>query len=84
MSTLTDKKINRAKKVWFTEEMLYVLLEDGREIGAPIEWFPKLRQASKEQLSIDTVGLVFGASMKGKGHGLFHIYSLFNTLFQKY
>ncbi|NHE57212.1 DUF2442 domain-containing protein [Cyclobacterium plantarum] len=51
MSTLTDKKINRAKKVWFTEEMLYVLLEDGREIGAPIEWFPKLRQASKEQLT---------------------------------
>lgn len=51
MSTLTDKKINRAKKVWFTEEMLYVLLEDGRESGAPIEWFPKLRQASKEQLT---------------------------------
>ncbi|WP_439481026.1 DUF2442 domain-containing protein [Cyclobacterium plantarum] len=51
MSTLTDKKINRAKKVWFTEEMLYGLLEDGREIGAPIEWFPKLRQASKELLT---------------------------------
>ncbi len=51
MSTLTDKKINRAKKVWFTEERLYVLLEDGREIGTPIEWFPKLRHASKEYLN---------------------------------
>ncbi|WP_162343756.1 MULTISPECIES: DUF2442 domain-containing protein [Cyclobacterium] len=51
MSTLTDIKINRAKKVWFTEERLYVLLEDGREIGTPIEWFPKLRQASREHLN---------------------------------
>jgi hypothetical protein len=33
-----------------TEDMLYVLLLDGREIGVPLIWFPKLRQANKKQL----------------------------------
>lgn len=52
MSTLTNDDINiLASKVWFTEDMLYVLLKDGRELGVPLLWFPKLRQASKEQLS---------------------------------
>ena len=26
--------------------MLFVRLDDGREIGTPLEWFPKLRDAS--------------------------------------
>ena len=29
--------------------MLFVRLEDGREVGAPLEWFPILRKASSEQ-----------------------------------
>jgi len=39
-----------ASKVWFTEDMLYVILSDGREIGVPLLWFSKLRKASKKQL----------------------------------
>jgi len=52
MNTLPDKSENiLASKVWFTEDMLYVLLLDGREIGVPLLWFPKLRTATKQQLN---------------------------------
>jgi hypothetical protein len=48
MSSLPKDKVNAlASKVWFTEDMLYVLLLDGREIGVPLLWFPKLRKADK-------------------------------------
>ncbi len=51
MNTLADKSINAlATKVWFSSDMLYVLLQDGREVGVPLLWFPKLRKANKEQL----------------------------------
>ena len=51
MSTLINKSVNvLASKVWFTKDMLYVLLQDGREIGIPLLWFPRLRKASEEQL----------------------------------
>jgi hypothetical protein len=52
MSTLANKSINvLASKVWFTKDMLFVLLQDGREIGVPLLWFPRLRKASEEQLN---------------------------------
>ena len=38
-----------ATEVWFDASMLHVRLVDGREISAPLEWFPKLRQASEAQ-----------------------------------
>ena len=51
MNTLLNKSVNAlASKVRFTDDMLYILLMDGREIGVPLLWFPKLRQANKEQL----------------------------------
>jgi Protein of unknown function (DUF2442) len=51
MSTLTDKTVSVfASKVWFTKDMLYVQLQDGREIGIPLLWFPRLRKASEGQL----------------------------------
>ena len=51
MSTLVNKSANvLASKVWFSNDMLYVLLQDGREIGVPLLWFPSLRKANKEQL----------------------------------
>ena len=51
MITLPNKGVNAlASKVRFTDDMLYILLMDGREIGVPLLWFPKLRQANKEQL----------------------------------
>lgn len=52
MSTLVNKSTTvLASKVWFTEDMLYVLLQDGREIGVPLLWFPRLRKANQEQLN---------------------------------
>jgi len=51
MSTLANKSTNAlACKVWFTKDMLYVQLQDGREIGVPLLWFPRLRKATGEQL----------------------------------
>ncbi len=52
MSTLANKPTNAlASKVWFTKDMLYVLLQDGRELGVPLLWFPRLRKATEEQLN---------------------------------
>jgi len=52
MSTLANKSANIfATKVWFNKDMLYVLIQDGREIGIPLLWFPRLRKASQEQLN---------------------------------
>jgi hypothetical protein len=51
MSTLANKSENiLATKVWFSHDMFYVLLRDGREIGVPLLWFPRLRKASEEHL----------------------------------
>ena len=33
----------------FDREMLQVFLSDGREIRVPLEWFPRLRDASPEE-----------------------------------
>ena len=49
MSFLKIEKSKTAKTVWFFEEKLFVLLEDGREIAIPLEWFPRLRDASDLQ-----------------------------------
>lgn len=43
------KSIPKAIDLWFTADMLYVRLEDGREVGVPLEWFPKLIKATAEQ-----------------------------------
>ena len=52
MSTLVNKSTNvLASKIWFSNDMLYVLLQDGREIGVPLLWFPRLRKANQVQLN---------------------------------
>ena len=38
-----------AVEVWFDKDMMHVRLLDGREISVPVEWFPRLRNASEEQ-----------------------------------
>ena len=38
-----------AKEVWFDASMLHVRLADGREISAPLEWFPRLRDAGDKE-----------------------------------
>ncbi len=35
-----------ASGVELTESMLKVVLDDGRELAVPIEWFPRLRDAT--------------------------------------
>jgi hypothetical protein len=51
MNTLPNKSINvLASKVWFSQDMLFVQLQDGREIGVPLLWFPRLRKATEDQL----------------------------------
>jgi hypothetical protein len=49
MSILAKKTIPQAQKVWFTDAKMYVLLTDGRELGIPLEWFPKLRDATESE-----------------------------------
>ncbi|HLU94445.1 MAG TPA: DUF2442 domain-containing protein [Membranihabitans sp.] len=50
MSTSIIEKSIVAISVTFTESMMPVILEDGRELSAPLEWFRSLRDASKSQL----------------------------------
>ena len=38
-----------AVDVYFSNDALHVLLSDGREISVPLEWFPRLRDATPEQ-----------------------------------
>lgn len=38
-----------AVDVAFTDDSLIVRLADGRNVSAPLEWFPKLRDASPDQ-----------------------------------
>ena len=52
MNTLINKTSTVfAKELWFSKDMMYVLLDDGREIGVPLAWFPRLRKATKDQLN---------------------------------
>jgi len=39
----------RVRNVRFTEDKVYFELRDGREIGVPLDWFPKLKEASPEE-----------------------------------
>lgn len=48
MSSLAIKFDDHAVDVSFTQTSLHFVLADGREISAPLEWFPKLRDASEK------------------------------------
>ncbi|RLD24829.1 MAG: DUF2442 domain-containing protein [Bacteroidetes bacterium] len=50
MNTLIIKKSHNAINVSFTETKMIVFLEDGRELSIPLEWFPRLRNATIKQL----------------------------------
>ncbi len=54
MITSKDRSIEfnaSAIDVLLDDEMLRIRLADGREIAAPLEFFPRLRDATKEQRS---------------------------------
>ena len=39
----------RAKKIWFDEFNMWVELIDGRQLGVPLAYFPRLMNATPEQ-----------------------------------
>ena len=51
MNTLVELQEIQATDVRLEKERFYVLLEDGREIGIPYEWFPRLHGADQAALA---------------------------------
>jgi hypothetical protein len=51
MSILTINKLRNAVDIAFENSKMIVFLEDGRELSIPLEWFPRLRKATSEQLN---------------------------------
>jgi hypothetical protein len=51
MSILTINKSRLATDIKFSENKMTIILEDGRELSVPLEWFAKLRNADKNQLN---------------------------------
>ena len=49
MSTLAVKFDATAVDVQVTNDTLHVVLADGRELTAPLAWFPRLLEATPEQ-----------------------------------
>ena len=62
MSTSEVKVEPRAVDVSCTADALRVVLADGREISVPLEWFPRLRDATGEQRK--------GWTLIGRGIGI--------------
>ncbi len=50
MNTLTITKSRNAIDVEFTTNKITIFLEDGRELSAPLAWFPRLKKASETEL----------------------------------
>jgi hypothetical protein len=51
MNTLAEKIDPLAVAVSFADDALHLVLADGREISAPLQWFPRLLHATPEQRS---------------------------------
>jgi hypothetical protein len=49
MNTSVVRIEPRAIDISFTSDALKVVLADGREVTAPLEWFPRLRDANDLQ-----------------------------------
>ncbi|MEQ8416174.1 MAG: DUF2442 domain-containing protein [Imperialibacter sp.] len=49
MSILTSYKSSNAVDIWFDDLKMFVRLDDGREVAIPLDWFPKLRDATEKQ-----------------------------------
>ncbi len=49
MSILAGKIEALARGVFFSEDSIRVVLADGREISAPLQWFPRLLRATEPQ-----------------------------------
>jgi hypothetical protein len=49
MSISVKKSESLAVDIRFDAEMIHIRLLDGREISVPLQWFPRLRDASAAQ-----------------------------------
>ncbi len=49
MNTFTISKSNCATELWFSQDKMHLVLDDGRELAVPVDWFPALRDATSEQ-----------------------------------
>jgi hypothetical protein len=49
MSVLQITKSAIAMDIWFDDIKMYLILDDGRELTVPINWFPSLRDATPDQ-----------------------------------
>lgn len=49
MNTLIVKPVADVVDVSFSEDSIIVILADGRQVSAPLEWFPRLRRATPKQ-----------------------------------
>lgn len=52
----------RARALEFLEDAFVVHLEDGRSLTVPLEWFPRLRDATPKQRT--------RYEFSGRGHGI--------------
>ena len=50
MSFSVISKSKNAVDIFFSDSKMTVILEDGRELSVPLEWFPSLRKATADQL----------------------------------
>ncbi|MBC7892798.1 MAG: DUF2442 domain-containing protein, partial [Sphingobacteriaceae bacterium] len=39
----------KVRSVWFNAEKVYFDFQDGRTMGAPLVWFPRLQNATEAQ-----------------------------------
>ena len=51
MSFSVISKSKKAINILFSDSKMIVFLEDGRELSIPLEWFPRFRKATTEQLN---------------------------------
>ena len=51
MNTLEIKVDSAVVDVRVTDDEIQMTLADGRQVSAPLEWFPRLRHATHEQRS---------------------------------
>ena len=51
MGTLAQHADERVESVSFSNDSLVVGLRDGRQISVPLEWFPRLANATPEELN---------------------------------
>ncbi len=49
MDEVDDIAPDEPAEVWFTDERFFVRLHDGRSIGIPLWWYPRLQNASAKE-----------------------------------